>query len=146
MLTPQLERLNALLVLVCDVKGGTNCPLRLSKGSNLFASRRFRPVIVMALVRQRLASVGVMDSDFTMQMQHPFLDGCDGYRLGYHHSSDAVDSIRMAQSNDGPSLHLDTSARIQPRDEPETLRRLMGNAPMKPCRTVNSSRNPQLKG
>lgn len=122
-----LERLNALLVLVCDVKERHQLPAAIVEGFELVRLTPFSTGDVMALVRQRLASVGVMDSDFTMQDATAILDECDGYPASVITIlRDAVDSIRMAQSNDGPAFHLDTSARIQPRDEPETLRRLMG--------------------
>ena len=101
-------------------------PAAIVEGFELVRLTPFSTGDVMALVRQRLASVGVMDSDFTMQDATAILDECDGYPASVITIlRDAVDSIRMAQSNDGPALHLDTSARIQ-RDEPETLRRLMG--------------------
>ena len=123
-----LERLNALLVLVCDIKERHHLPSAVVDGFELFRLPPFTANDVMALVQQRLASVGVMDSAFTMQDAATILDECDGYPASVITIlRDAVDSIRMRQSNGAPSPYLDTSARIQPRDEPERLHRLMGN-------------------
>ncbi len=123
-----LERLNALLVLVCDVKERHHLPNAVIDGFELFRLPPFTANDVMALVQQRLASVGVMDSAFTMQDAAAILDECDGYPASVITIlRDAVDSVRMRQSNGAPEPFLDTSARIQPRDEPERLHRLMGN-------------------
>lgn len=123
-----LERLNALLVLVCDTKERHHLPNAVVDGFELCRLPPFTANDVMALVRQRLASVGVMDSAFTMQDAATILDECDGYPASVITIlRDAVDSIRMRQSNGVPAPYLDTSARIQPRDEPEHLHRLMGN-------------------
>ncbi|MAD55545.1 MAG: hypothetical protein CL972_02845 [Euryarchaeota archaeon] len=123
-----LERLNALLVLVCDIKERHHLPSAVVDGFELFRLPPLTANDVMALVQQRLASVGVMDSAFTMQDAATILDECDGYPASVITIlRDAVDSIRMRQSNGSPSPYLDTSARIQPRDEPERLHRLMGN-------------------
>ena len=94
-----LERLNALLVLVCDVKERHQLPAAIVEGFELVRLTPFSTGDVMALVRQRLASVGVMDSDFTMQDATAILDECDGYPASVITIlRDAVDSIRMAQS------------------------------------------------
>ena len=123
-----LERLNALLVLVCDIKERHHLPSAVVDGFELFRLPPFTANDVMALVQQRLASVGVMDSAFTMQDAATILDECDGYPASVITIlRDAVDSIRMRQSNSAPTPYLDTSARIQPRDEPERLHRLMEN-------------------
>ena len=83
----------------------------------------------MTLVRQRLASVGVVDSEFSMNDAAALLDDCDGYPASVITLlRDAVDSIRMGQSQGLPSPFVDTSAKIQPRDEPESLHRLMGES------------------
>ena len=122
-----LERLNALLVLVCDIKERHQLPGAVVDGFESFRLSPFTANDVMALVRQRLASVGVMDSSFTMQDATTILDKCDGYPASVITIlRDAVDSIRMRQSEEVPAPFLDTSARIQPRDEPERLHRLMG--------------------
>ena len=66
-----LERLNALLVLVCDIKERHHLLSAVVDGFELFRLPPFTPNDVMALVQQRLASVGVMDSAFTMKMLWP---------------------------------------------------------------------------
>ena len=116
-----------MLVLVCDIKERHHLPSAVVDGFELFRLPPFTANDVMALVQQRLASVGVMDSAFTMQDAATILDECDGYPASVITIlRDAVDSIRMRQSNGAPASYLDTSARIQPRDEPEQLHRLMG--------------------
>ena len=122
-----LERLNALLILVCDVKERHHLPAAVVDGFDLIRLPPLTANDVMALVHQRLASVGVMDSAFTMQDAAAILDDCDGYPASVITIlRDAVDSIRMGQSGEPPAPHLDTSARIFPRDEPHGLHRLMG--------------------
>ena len=122
-----LERLNALLVLVCDVKERHHLPAAVVDGFDLIRLPPLTANDVMALVHQRLASVGVMDSAFTMQDAAAILDDCDGYPASVITIlRDAVDSIRMGQSGEPPAPQLDTSARIFPRDEPPGLHRLMG--------------------
>ncbi len=122
-----LERLNALLVLVCDVKERHQLPSAVLDGFELHRLSPFTAGDVMALVRQRLASVGAMDCEFSMQDAAALLDDCDGYPASVITLlRDAVDSIRMGQSQTPPRPFVDTSARIQPRDEPESLHKLMG--------------------
>ena len=57
----------------------------------------------MALVRQRLASVGVVDSEFTMQDAATLLEQCDGFPASVITIlRDAVDSLRMQHSDEFP--------------------------------------------
>lgn len=122
-----LERLNALLILVCDVKERHHLPTAVVDGFDLIRLPPLTANDVMALVHQRLASVGVLDSGFTMQDAAAILDDCDGYPASVITIlRDAVDSIRMGQSGEPPAPYLDTSARISPRDGPHDLHRLMG--------------------
>ena len=122
-----LERLNALLVLVCDVKERHQLPSTVVEGFELLRLSPFSSSDVMTLVRQRLASVGVVDSEFSMLDATALLEDCDGYPASVITLlRDAVDRIRMDQSKGLPSPFVDTSAKIQPRDEPESLHRLMG--------------------
>ena len=124
-----LERVNALLVLVCDVKERHQLPSTVVEGFELLRLSPFSAGDVMTLVRQRLASVGVVDSEFSMNDAAALLDDCDGYPASVITLlRDAVDSIRMGQSQGLPSPFVDTSAKIQPRDEPESLHRLMGES------------------
>ena len=122
-----LERLNALLVLVCDVKERHQLPSTVVEGFEILRLSPFSAGDVMTLVRQRLASVGVVDSEFSMNDATALLDDCDGYPASVITLlRDAVDSIRMGQSQGSSTPFVDTSAKIQPRDEPESLHRLMG--------------------
>lgn len=124
-----LERLNALLVLVCDVKERHQLPSTVVEGFEILRLSPFSAGDVMTLVRQRLASIGVVDSQFSMNDAAALLDDCDGYPASVITLlRDAVDSIRMGQSKDLPLPFIDTSAKIQPRDEPESLHRLMGES------------------
>ena len=124
-----LERLNALLVLVCDVKERHHLPSTVVEGFEQHRLSPFSAGDVMTLVRQRLASVGVVDSDFSMQDATALLDDCDGYPASVITLlRDAVDSIRMRQSQGAPMAFIDTSAKIQPRDDSPSLNRLMGKS------------------
>ena len=127
-----LERLNALLVLVCDVKERHQLPSTVIDAFETYRLSPFTAGDVVGLVRQRLASIGVMDSEFSMADATKILEECDGYPASVITIlRDAVDVIRMRQSNEPSVPYLDSSAKIQPRDEPESLRRLMG-APEEP--------------
>ena len=122
-----LERLNALLVLVCDVKERHHLPSTVLEGFEIRRLTPFSANDVVALVRQRLASVGVVDSEFTMQDAATLLEQCDGFPASVITIlRDAVDSLRMQHSDEFPVPYVDTSAKIHPRDEPESLKRLMG--------------------
>ena len=122
-----LERLNALLVLVCDVKERHHLPSTVLEGFEIRRMTPFSASDVLTLVRQRLASVGVVDSEFTSQDAATLLEQCDGFPASVITIlRDTVDSVRMQQSDDLPMQFNDTSAKLQPRDEPDSLNRLMG--------------------
>ena len=100
-----LERLNALLVLVCDVKERHHLPPALLEGFEVQRLSPFNASDVLALVRQRLASVGVMDSEFSMHDATNILEDCDGFPAPVITIlRDAVDAIRM---NDVQGLPTD---------------------------------------
>ena len=125
-----LERLNALLVLVCDVKERHHLPPALLEGFEVQRLSPFNASDVLALVRQRLASVGVMDSEFSMHDATNILEDCDGFPAPVITIlRDAVDAIRMNDVQGLPTTYVDTSARILPRDEPDMLDRLMEPEP-----------------
>ena len=121
-----LERLNALLVLVCDVKERHHLPQTVIEGFEVQRMTPFTANDVLALVRQRLASVGVMDSEFSMQDAVRILDECEGFPAHVITKlRDVVDGIRM-QNPDGFEVnYADTSAKILPRDEPDSLHQIM---------------------
>ena len=96
-----LERLNALLVLVCDVKERHHLPQTVIEGFEVQRLSPFSAHDVLSLVRQRLASVGVMDSEFSMHDASTILEECDGFPAQVITKlRDAVDGIRM-QNPDG---------------------------------------------
>jgi len=137
-----LERLNALLVLVCDVKERHHLPPALLEGFEVQRLTPFTASDVLALVRHRLASVGVMDSDFSIQDATNILGDCDGFPAPVITIlRDAVDAIRMKDVEGLPSTYQDTSARILPRDEPDMLDRLMEP---EPAMAASEEPNPYL--
>ena len=121
-----LERLNALVVLVCDAKERHQLPATITNRFERFQMQPFTPGDVHALVHQRLAMVGVMDSGFSIHDATAVLDSCDGYPYSVITVlRNAVDHIRMGAMNSLPSTYVDTSARLQPRDDPPITRQLM---------------------
>lgn len=121
-----LERLNALLVLVCDVKERHHLPQTVIEGFEVQRLMPFSANDVLSLVRQRLASVGVMDSDFSMHDAAEILEHCDGFPSQVITVlRDTVDGIRMQNPEGLPVQYVDTSAKIFPRDEPDSLHQLM---------------------
>lgn len=121
-----LERLNALLVLVCDVKERHHLPQTVIEGFEVQRLSPFSVHDVLSLVRQRLASVGVMESEFSMHDATEILEDCDGFPAQVITIlRDAVDGIRMQNPDGLPPEYVDTSAKIFPRDEPDALHQLM---------------------
>lgn len=126
-----LERLNALIVLVCDVKERHHLPQTVVEGFEVQRLTPFSAHDVLALVRQRLASIGVMDSDFSMHDATTILEACDGFPAQVITTlRDAVDGIRMQNPDGLPVDYVETSAKILPRDEPDSLSQLMDNEPL----------------
>ncbi len=125
-----LERLNALIVLVCDVMERNHLAPAVVNGFQRFQMAPFSPLDVVTLVRQRLNSVGVMDADFSTQDATSILEGCDGYPASVvAQLRDAVDTVRLNQAGGAALPFVDTSAQLQPREEPDRLGTLMGNSP-----------------
>ena len=123
-----LERLNALIVLVCDVMERNHLAPAVVNGFQRIQMAPFTPLDVVTLVRQRLNSVGVVDADFSTQEATAILEECDGYPASVvAQLRDAVDSVRLNQAGDAPLPFVDTSAQFQPREEPDRLGTLMGN-------------------
>ncbi|RJU99121.1 MAG: hypothetical protein DWC10_02420 [Candidatus Poseidoniales archaeon] len=121
-----LERLNALVVLVCDIRERHQLPSTVIESFDRYQLMPFNANDVFALVQQRLASVGVMDSDFSMHDATAILDQCDGYPASVITLlRNAVDSIRMGREDGFPDPYVDTSARLMPRDEAPALHSLM---------------------
>lgn len=122
-----LERLNALIILVCDIRERHQLPATVIESFDRYQLMPFSANDVFALVQQRLASVGVMNSEFTMQDATAILEQCDGYPASVITLlRNAVDSIRMGQEHGAIDAFIDTSAKIMPRDDEDTLHALMG--------------------
>lgn len=125
-----LERLNAIIVLVCDVMERNHLAPAVVNGFQRFQMAPFTPLDVVTLVRQRLNSVGVVDADFSIQDATSILEGCDGYPASVvAQLRDAVDTVRLNHAGEAPLPFVDTSAQPQPREEPDRLGTLMGNSP-----------------
>lgn len=134
-----LERLNALVVLVCDIRERHQLPSAVIESFDRYQLMPFTANDVFALVQQRLASVGVMDSEFSMHDATAILDQCDGYPASVITLlRNAVDSIRMGREDGFPDPFVDTSARLMPRDEAPALHSLMGGNE----ETVNAHHSP----
>ena len=122
-----LERLNALIILVCDIRERHQLPATVIESFDRYQLMPFSANDVFALVQQRLASVGVMNSEFTMQDATAILEQCDGYPASVITLlRNAVDSIRMGQEHGAIDAFIDTSAKIMPRNDEDTLHALMG--------------------
>ena len=121
-----LERLNALVVLVCDYRQRQQLPQELSMAFDEHRIAPFTPSDVVSLVDQRLASVGSMNSDFTLQDANRILEHTDGYPASIIKVlRNAVDQIRMGNEMGVAEPSFDTSARLEVRDGPSTLDQLM---------------------
>ena len=115
-----LERLNAIVVLVCDVRERNHLPATVITGFERFLLSPFTPTDVVELVEQRLREIGVVNSNFTLQDAETLLEGCSGYPAEVLAVlRDAVDKIRIQHAEGVAPPHFDTSARLQPRDEPQ---------------------------
>ena len=123
-----LERLNALVILVCDHRQRQQLPQELSMAFEEHRISPFTPSDVVLLVNQRLASVGSMDCEFTLQDATRILEQTDGYPASIiKELRNAVDQIRMRNDMGVAEQSLDTSARIEARDGPSTLDQLMNS-------------------
>lgn len=121
-----LERLNALVVLVCDYRQRQQLPQELSMAFDEHRISPFTPSDVVSLVEQRLVSAGSSNSDFTLQDANRILEHTDGYPASIIKVlRDAVDQIRMGNELGVAEQSFDTSARFEVRDGPSTLDQLM---------------------
>jgi hypothetical protein len=128
-----LERLNAIVMLVCDTKQRHQLPVTVLSGFEPFQLGPFSPHDVVRLVEHRLSEVGVLSTAFSMDDAQALLDECDGYPASVIVLlRDAVDAIRLQHSEGIALPHRDTSARLQPRDEPSRLASLMGEDDSEP--------------
>jgi len=121
-----LERLNAVVVLVCDVRERHHLPATVVTGFERFLLSPFGPSDVVDLVEHRLREIGVMSSNFSLQDAETILEECSGYPSEVVAMlRDAVDRIRIEHAEGVAPPYRDTSARLQPRDEPQPLDALM---------------------
>ena len=138
-----LERLNAIVILVCDVKDRHQLPVAVVSGFEPFQLGAFSVSDIVQLVEHRLSEVGVLTPSFTEDDARSLLDQCDGYPASVIATlRDAVDRIRLQQSEGIALPYRDTSARLQPREEEPRLNLLMGEGVAEP---LNPSAEVDLK-
>lgn len=124
-----LERLRALVILVCDHKQRQQLPSELSLTFDEHRMEPWRPVDVQNLIQHRLASIGYTGAEYALEDARTVLEQTDGYPSSVLTLlRNSVDNMRMGQSNWEPSMP-DTSARLAPRDGPSELNRLMELTP-----------------
>lgn len=124
-----LERLNAVIVLVCDVRERNHLPATVVTGFERFILAPFSPTDVVDLVEHRLRGIGVSSSGFSLQDAETILESCSGYPSEVVATlRDAVDRIRIQHAEGVAPPHFDTSARLQPRDETQPLDALRSDA------------------
>ena len=122
-----LERLRALVVLVCEPHERRQLP---SNVAGLFDEIRlapFGPQEVVSLVEHRLSTVGVSSLTFTAMNAEALLARCDGSPLAVLTLlRNAVDAVRMGSGTPVSSTSSIGQAKILPRDEPYALGVLSG--------------------
>ena len=121
-----IERLKAVVILVCDARERHQLPQGVVDTYERLTLHPFTPSDVIALVKQRLASLGVNESDFTHQDATELLEAGDGFPAAIITTlRNAVDSLRMDEGIGLKQPEVDTSAKLLPRDGPSTLGQIM---------------------
>ena len=121
-----IERLKAVVILVCDARERHQLPQGVVDTYERLTLHPFTPSDVIALVKQRLASLGVNESDFTHQDATELLEVGDGFPAAIITTlRNAVDSLRMNEGIGLKQPEVDTSAKLLPRDGPSTLGQIM---------------------
>ena len=121
-----IERLKAVVILVCDARERHQLPQGVVDTYERLTLHPFTPSDVIALVKQRLASLGVNESDFTHQDATELLEVGDGFPAAIITTlRNAVDSLRMDEGIGLRQPEVDTSAKLLPRDGPSTLGQIM---------------------
>ena len=121
-----IERLKAVVILVCDARERHQLPQGVVDTYERLTLHPFTPSDVIALVKQRLASLGVNESDFTHQDATELLEVGDGFPAAIITTlRNAVDSLRMDEGIGLKQPEVDTSAKLLPRDGPSTLGQIM---------------------
>jgi len=124
-----LERLRALVVLVCEPHERRQLPQNVAGLFDEIRLEPFGPQEVVRLVEHRLAAVGVSSLDFTTMDAEALLARCDGSPLAVLTLlRNAVDAVRMGSNAPEPSNSALGRAKILPRDEPYALGVLSGSA------------------
>ena len=121
-----IERLKAVVILVCDARERHQLPQGVVDTYERLTLHPFTPSDVIALVKQRLASLGVNETDFTHQDATELLEVGDGFPAAIITTlRNAVDSLRMDEGIGLKQPEVDTSAKLLPRDGPSTLGQIM---------------------
>ena len=111
---------------MCDARERHQLPQGVVDTYERLTLHPFTPSDVIALVKQRLASLGVNESDFTHQDATELLEVGDGFPAAIITTlRNAVDSLRMDEGIGLKQPEVDTSAKLLPRDGPSTLGQIM---------------------
>ena len=126
---PVLERLNALVVIVCDHQERRQLPPNVT---GLFEQIELRPLSVgqvLEMVHHRMAGIGQSAPDFNEEQAQSLLDGCDGYPHALVTAlRNAVDALRMRAGEADPPFTRGVPAKPMPRDGPYALGVLSGSS------------------
>ena len=121
-----IERLKAIVILVCDARERHQLPQGVVDTYERLPLHPFTPSDVVSLVEQRLRSLGVNESDFTLRDATELLELGDGYPAAIITAlRNVVDALRMDEGAGLLHSEVDTSAKLLPRDGPSTLDQLM---------------------
>lgn len=123
-----LERLRALVVLVCEPHERRQLPPNVAGLFDEIRLAPFGPQEVVNLVEHRLSTLGVSSLAFTAMNAEALLARCDGSPLAVLTLlRNAVDTVRMGSGTPVPSTTGIGQAKILPRDEPYALGLLSGS-------------------
>ena len=139
-----LERLNALVVIVCDHQERRQLP---NSVTGLFDQVELRPLHVghvLELVHQRMAAAGQSAPEFNEEQARALLAGCDGYPQGVVTVlRNAVDVVRMGTEGPAGTQFSGVPAKPMPRNGPYALGVLSGSStppePFSPVEEVEPS-------
>ena len=123
-----LERLRALVVLVCEPHERRQLPPNVAGLFDEIRLESFGPQEVVSLVEHRLSTLGVSSLPFTAMNAEALLARCDGSPLAVLTLlRNAVDAVRMGSGAPVPATPSVGQAKILPRDEPYALGVLSGS-------------------
>lgn len=122
-----LERLRALVVLVCEPHERRQLPPNVAGLFDEIRLEPFGPQEVVSLVEHRLSTLGVSSLSFTAMNAEALLARCDGSPLAVLTLlRNAVDAVRMGSGTPVLPTPSIGQAKILPRDEPYALGVLSG--------------------